>query len=46
LTTPKSNTELWLPIHKLIYTSGESAWQVGCMVQGRRIRATIVFMMD
>jgi hypothetical protein len=45
-TTSQSNTELWPPIHKHTYTSGETAWQVGCMVQGRRIRATIVFMMD
>ncbi len=38
MTTAKSKTKLWPPIHKLIYTSGETAWQVACMVKGKRIR--------
>ena len=38
MTIAKSKTKLWPPIHKLIYTSGETAWQVACMVKGKRIR--------
>src|SRR5437867_12670638 len=40
MTTGKSKTKtkLWPPIHKLTYTNGETAWQVACMVKGRRIR--------
>jgi integrase/recombinase XerD len=38
MTTAKSKTKLWPPIHKLTYTSGETAWQVACMVKGKRIR--------
>ncbi len=37
--TKISNKELqWPPIHKLTYTSGATAWQVACMVNGNRIR--------
>jgi len=34
----KSNQ--WPPIHKLTYSSGATAWQVACMVNGKRIRET------
>ena len=30
----------WPPIHRLTYTSGSTAWQVACMVNGKRIRET------
>jgi integrase len=38
MTSAKSKTKLWPPIHKLTYTSGKTAWQVACMVSGQRIR--------
>jgi len=40
MTTTKSKTKLWPPIHELTYTSGKRAWQVACMVNGHRIRET------
>ena len=30
----------WPPIHRLSYSSGATAWQVACMVNGKRIRET------
>ncbi|MBM3861245.1 MAG: hypothetical protein FJ395_16580 [Verrucomicrobia bacterium] len=38
MTTAKSKTKLWPPIHELTYTSGQTAWQVACMIGGKRIR--------
>jgi integrase len=38
MTTAKSKTKLWPPIHALTYTSGAKGWQVACMVKGTRIR--------
>lgn len=38
MTTAKTKIKLWPPIHELTYTSGKRAWQVACMVNGRRIR--------
>jgi hypothetical protein len=40
MTSAKSKTKLWPPIHKLTYTSGKTAWQVACMVSGQRIHET------
>ncbi len=40
MTTTKSKIKLWPPIHVLTYTSGKTAWQVACMVNGQRIRKT------
>ncbi|HUK83237.1 MAG TPA: tyrosine-type recombinase/integrase [Verrucomicrobiae bacterium] len=40
MTTAKTKTKLWPPIHKLTYTSGKVGWQVACMLNGRRIRET------
>ena len=40
MTTAKSKIKLWPPIHALTYTSGKTAWQVACMVNGERIRDT------
>ena len=40
MTTAKSKTKLWPPIHKLTYSSGKTSWQVACMVNGERIRET------
>lgn len=34
----KKKKELWPPIHRLTYTSGKAAWQVACMLKGKRIR--------
>ena len=36
----RKNEKLWPPIHKLTYTSGKTAWQVACMLNGQRIRET------
>ena len=33
MTSAKSKTKLWPPIHKLTYTSGKTGWQVACMVR-------------
>lgn len=38
MTTAKSKTKLWPPIHELTYSSGEHRWQVACQVKGKRIR--------
>ena len=38
MTTAKTKTKLWPPIHRLTYNSGETRWQVACMIQGERIR--------
>ncbi|MCG3150167.1 MAG: Tyrosine recombinase XerC [Verrucomicrobiae bacterium] len=38
MTTTKTKTKLWPPIHELSYTNGKTAWQVACMVNGQRIR--------
>ena len=38
MTTTKSKIKLWPPIHALTYSSGKTAWQVACMVNGQRIR--------
>ncbi len=38
MTTAKTKTKLWPPIHELTYSSGKRAWQVCCMVNGQRIR--------
>lgn len=38
MTTNKTRTKQWPPIHALTYTSGQTAWQVACMVNGQRIR--------
>ncbi len=38
MTTAKSKTKLWPPIHRLSYSSGKVGWQVACMVNGQRIR--------
>jgi len=40
MTTAKTKTKLWPPIHELTYTSGKTAWQVACMVNGKRERHT------
>jgi len=40
MTTTKTKIKLWPPIHALTYTSGKTAWQVACMVNGQRIRDT------
>jgi len=40
MTTAKTKTKLWPPIHELTYNSGKRAWQVACMVNGQRIRET------
>ncbi|MCG3147247.1 MAG: Tyrosine recombinase XerC [Verrucomicrobiae bacterium] len=40
MTTAKTKTKLWPPIHELTYTSGKTAWQVACQVNGKRIRET------
>jgi integrase len=40
MTTAKNKIKLWPPIHALTYTSGKTAWQVACMVNGERIRET------
>jgi len=40
MTTTKTKTKLWPPIHELTYTSGKTGWQVACMVNGQRIRET------
>ena len=40
MTTTKTKTKLWPPIHKLTYTSGQAGWQVACMLKGERIRET------
>jgi hypothetical protein len=40
MTTAKTKTKLWPPIHKLTYTSGQTGWQVACMLKGERIRET------
>jgi integrase len=40
ITTTKTKTKLWPPIHELTYTSGKTGWQVACMVNGQRIRET------
>jgi integrase len=34
----RKKEKLWPPIHKLTYTSGKTAWQVACMLKGKRIR--------
>ena len=38
VTTAKSKTKLWPPIHRLSYSRGKVGWQVACMVNGQRIR--------
>lgn len=38
MTTAKDKTKLWPPIHRLTYNSGNTRWQVACMIQGERIR--------
>ena len=38
MTTTKTKIKLWPPIHALTYTNGTTAWQVACMVNGKRIR--------
>jgi integrase len=40
MTTTKTNRKLWPPIHRLTYTSGQTGWQVACMLKGERIRET------
>jgi len=40
MTSTKTKIKLWPPIHALTYTSGKTAWQVACMVNGQRIRDT------
>ena len=40
MTTAKSKTKLWPPIHCLTYSSGRHGWQVACMLNGQRIRET------
>jgi site-specific recombinase XerD len=40
MTSAKTKTKLWPPIHKLTYTSGKIGWQVACMLKGHRIRET------
>ncbi len=37
MTTAKTKTKLWPPIHKLHYGSGKTSWQVACQVNGKRI---------
>ena len=32
MTAAKTKTKLWLPIHRLSYTSSKVAWQVACMI--------------
>jgi integrase len=38
MTTSKTKTKLWPPIHCLTYSSGKPAWQVACQINGARIR--------
>ena len=38
MTTAKTKTKLWPPIHRLTYSSGRHGWQVACMLNGQRIR--------
>ena len=40
MTTAKTKTKLWPPIHELHYASGKVGWQVACQVNGERIRET------
>jgi len=40
VTKRANKSNQWPPIHKLTYSSGETAWQVACMVNGKRIRET------
>jgi integrase len=40
MTTAKSKTKQWPPIHELTYTSGKRVWQVACQVNGERVRET------
>jgi len=40
MTTATTKTKLWPPIHCLTYSSGRRAWQVACMINGKRIRET------
>ena len=40
MTTAKTKTKLWPPIHELHYASGKVGWQVACQVKGERIRET------
>ncbi len=40
MTSAKTKTKLWPPIHKLTYTNGGTGLQVACMVNGERIRET------
>jgi integrase len=40
MTTAKTKTKLWPPIHELHYDSGKKGWQVACQVDGKRIRET------
>ena len=40
MTTAKTKTKLWPPIHRLTYSSGRHGWQVACMLDRRRIRET------
>lgn len=40
MTTTKTKTKLWPPIHELDYDSGKTGWQVACQVDGKRIRET------
>src|SRR5438046_2505264 len=40
MTTAKTRTKLWPPIHRLTYTIGRHGWQVACIVNSQRNRET------
>jgi len=40
MTTAKTKTKVWPPIHQIEYASGKVGWQVACQVKGKRLRET------